>query len=79
MSKVTLSPPSNTYSITIIQQEAHCLVQKGCVSRRQPIYTLCQFIPAREWPEVEEELEKHGYLLRDAIVDLLPREIWVED
>jgi hypothetical protein len=81
MSKVAPLPPiiTTTYSICVLQQEAHQLVQKGVISRQQPIYTLCQFIPAREWPQVERELERNGYLLRDHIIDLLPNETWAED
>jgi Domain of unknown function (DUF4327) len=67
------------YSIAIIKDEAEQLLHKGKIDRKQPIYTLCQFIPPREWPFVERELERNGYLLRDHIIDLLPREIWQED
>lgn len=67
------------YDINLIQEEARELVRKGIVSRNQPIYTLCQFIPAREWVYVEQELEFNGYLLRDRIIDLLGREDWSED
>ncbi|MFB2833512.1 DUF4327 family protein [Floridanema evergladense] len=67
------------YEIDVIQQEARELVKKGIVSRNQPIYTLCQFIPPREWVYVEKELEFNGYLLRDRIIDLLGREDWSED
>jgi hypothetical protein len=44
-----------------------------------PIYTLCQYIPAREWVWVECELEKCDYLLRDRIGDLLSKETWEND
>lgn len=67
------------YDINLIQEEARELVKKGTVSRHQPIYSLCQFIPAREWVYVERELEFNGYLLRDRIIDLLGREDWSED
>lgn len=67
------------YDINVIQEEARELVRKGTVSRNQPIYTLCQFIPVREWVYVEQELELNGYLLRDRIIDLLGREDWSED
>jgi uncharacterized protein YqgQ len=67
------------YDINFIQEEARELVKKGIVSRHQPIYTLCQFIPAREWVYVEQELEFNGYLLRDRIIDLLGREDWSQD
>lgn len=67
------------YSIEIIQEEARQLVKKGLVSRRQPIYTLCQYIPAREWAFVECELEKCDFLLRDRIADLMGSEKWDND
>jgi uncharacterized protein YqgQ len=67
------------YSIEIIQEEARELVNKGLVSRRQPIYTLCQYIPAREWACVEGELEKCDFLLRDRIADLMGSEEWDND
>lgn len=67
------------YSIDVIKDEARQLVKKGVVSRHKPIYTLCQFIPAREWICVECELEENEFLLRDRIVDLLGREDWEDD
>jgi hypothetical protein len=67
------------YSLDVIRDEARRLVKKGLVSRRQPIYTLCQYIPVREWERVESELEKNDFLLRDCLLDLLGREDWDED
>ncbi|KPQ40379.1 MAG: DUF4327 family protein [Phormidium sp.] len=67
------------YSIETIEEEARHLVQKGAVSRQQPIYTLCVHIPARHWTSVEIELEKHDYLLRDRIGDLVGPETWEND
>lgn len=67
------------YSINFIRDEARQLVQKGVVSRNQPIYALCKFIPAREWAFVECELEKCNFLLRDRIGDLMGREDWEND
>lgn len=67
------------YSLDLIKDEARQLVQKGLVSRQQPIYTLCQFIPGREWICVECELERNDFLLRDRIIDLLDNEYWGED
>ncbi|HAZ50009.1 MAG TPA: DUF4327 domain-containing protein [Cyanobacteria bacterium UBA11369] len=67
------------YTLDVIQEEARRLVHKGSVSRQQPIYTLCQFIPAREWAWVECELEKNNYLLRDRIGDLMGHEEWQND
>ncbi|HEY9696495.1 MAG TPA: DUF4327 family protein [Trichocoleus sp.] len=67
------------YSMNLLQDEARQLVEKGVVSRQQPIYVLCQYIPAREWAFVECVLEKNDYLLRDRIGDLLGREDWKND
>jgi uncharacterized circularly permuted ATP-grasp superfamily protein len=67
------------YSLSVIQDEARQLVQKGVVNRQQPIYALCQYIPAREWAWIERELEKSNFLLRDRIADLMGREDWEND
>lgn len=67
------------YSLDVIRDEARQLVKKKVVSRQQPIYILCQYIPAREWPYVECELERNDFLLRDRIIDLLGCEDWEED
>lgn len=67
------------YSIDMIKDEVRHLVDKGTVSRHQPLYILCQYIPAREWLCVECELEKCDYLLRDQIGDLISHEIWESD
>lgn len=67
------------YSMDFIRDEARQLVQQGVISRHQPIYVLCQYIPAREWAWVECELEKSNFLLRDRVGDLLGREDWEND
>ncbi len=67
------------YSLELVQEEARCLVEKGVISRQQPIYTLCQFVPVREWPMIEAELERCDFMLRDRIADLLPGECWDND
>ena len=73
------STPTVQYSISVIQDEARHLVEKGVLSRQQPIYVLCQYIPAREWVCVECELEKCNFLLRDRIGDLMGTEEWEND
>jgi hypothetical protein len=70
---------SAQYSLGVIQDEARELVLKGVVSRHQPIYILCQFIPPREWAWIECELERCNFLLRDRIGDLMGREEWEND
>jgi len=79
--KALPAPPQGrtTYSIQVIREEARQLVDGGLVSRQQPIYVLCQYIPAREWVCVEGELEKCDYLLRDRIADLIGPEHWDND
>jgi Domain of unknown function (DUF4327) len=67
------------YSIDVIRDEARELVNKGKISRQQPIYVLCQYIAPAEWRCVECELEEFGYLLRDRICDLIGSERWDED
>jgi len=67
------------YSLDVIQDEARHLVHDGVLSRQQPIYTMCQFIPPREWACVECELEKCDFLLRDRIADLIGSEKWDND
>ena len=66
-------------NVDVIKDEARPLVNRGLLGRQQPIYTMCQFIPAREWEAVELELERNGYLLRDHLIDLLQPERWQED
>ncbi|HEY9819736.1 MAG TPA: DUF4327 family protein [Candidatus Sericytochromatia bacterium] len=73
------SIPSIRYSIDVIQDEARQLVERGIVSRQQPIYVLCQYIPAREWVCIECELERCNFLLRDRIADLMGSEEWDND
>jgi hypothetical protein len=67
------------YSIDMIRDEARQLVDRGSISRQQPLYVLCQYIPAREWVCVEYELEKGEFLLRDRVGDLIGNEEWEND
>jgi hypothetical protein len=67
------------YDIEMIKEEASQLVKKGMVNLQQPIYTLFQYIPNREWDYFEHELENNEYLLRDRIIDLIGCEVWQED
>ena len=68
-----------SYPIEVIREEATHLVLSGRVSRQQPLYVLCNYIPTREWNQVEQELEKNSFLLRDRIGDLMSREYWEND
>lgn len=67
------------YSLEVVKEEASQLVHKGIIGRQQPIYVLCQYIPARDWVYFASELEANEFLLRDRIGDLLGREQWRND
>lgn len=67
------------YSIDMIRDEVRHLVQQGKLSRYQPLYALCQYVPAREWVCIEQTLEEHEFLLREQILDLIGREDWEND
>ena len=67
------------YSIDTIKDEARQMVEQGIITRNQPIYVLCEFLPAREWLNIECELERCDYLLRDRIGDLIGAEKWNND
>lgn len=70
---------SFSYSLEILKDEARQLIETGVVSRQQSIYTLCKYIPVREWVTIECELERCGYLLRDPIGDLVSYDSWEND
>lgn len=73
------SPLPTRYSVEVLQEEARQLVKRGIISRQQPIYKLCEYIPAREWVCIESELERCDYLLRDRIGELIGSECWSSD
>ena len=82
MSKgVTLSLSSIPFglSIDVLKEEARQLLSRGFITRNQPLYVLCEYLPAREWLGIESELERGGYLLRDRIIDLIGAERWDSD
>jgi len=80
MTTATVSPSVFTrYSIDTLKEEARQLIERGVISRQQPIYVMCQYIPAREWVKIECELEKCDYLLRDPVGDLVSCESWDND
>jgi len=70
--------PSN-YSIDILKDEARQLIETGIISRQQSIYSLCKYIPSREWMTIECQLERNDYLLRDPIGDLVSCDSWEND
>ena len=78
---ISLTPSRSTCNLSIdtLRNEARELVARGIISRSQPLYVLCEYLPAREWLGVECELERCDYLLRDRIGDLLCCEQWDND
>lgn len=80
MTAATVYPYVSTrYSIDTLKDEARQLIETGLISRQQSIYTLCKYIPAREWVTVECELERCDYLLRDPIGELISSDDWEND
>ena len=80
MTAATASPYVSTrYSIETLKDEARQLKETGLISRQHSIYTLCKYIPAREWVKIECELERCDYLLRDPIGDLISNDNWDND
>lgn len=75
----TVTPSPFHYSLALIKDEVRQLVEKGIINRNQPLYVLCEYLPAREWLGVECELERCDYLLRDRVGDLLCTESWDSD
>ncbi|MGI8932928.1 DUF4327 family protein [Leptolyngbya sp. BC1307] len=75
----TIKLQKNIYTLDMLRDEARALVDKGAVTRQEPIYTLCRYIPGREWECFKIELEENEFLQRDHIVDLLSQESWEED
>ena len=67
------------YSINAIREEASNLVEKGVVSLNQPLRILYEYLPAQYWNIIERELERHDYLLRDRIIDLVGALNWDSD
>ena len=76
---LTLSSISFNFSIDAIKEEARQLMSRGIITRNQPLYVLCEYLPAREWLGIEKELERNDYLLRDRIIDLIGTEQWDSD
>ena len=68
-----ISSDHDSYSIEEIKNEARQLVECGAVDDQQPIWVLCEFIASGECLEMEEEIEKNHYLLREHISDLIAK------
>ena len=67
------------YSIAAIREEAIYLAQVGKIRLNQPLYILLEYLPAEHFCAIENELERHDYLLRDRIIDLVGELNWDSD
>ncbi|MCC0177648.1 DUF4327 family protein [Waterburya agarophytonicola K14] len=67
------------YSISTIREEALNLLEIGLISLDQPLRILYEYLPAQYWNVIEGELERHDYLLRDRIIDLVGALYWNND
>ncbi len=75
-----ISTASNKrYSIVAIREEAVNLVQIGAIALDRPLRILFEYLPAQQWNVIEHELERHDYLLRDHIIDLVGKISWESD
>ena len=72
-------PRITQYSIEDIRADARYLVERGLLSPQQPIYMLLLHLPKRDHSSFEQALERNEYLLRDRIIDLLPKRRWQND
>ena len=70
---------SKRYPIAAIREEAINLVQNGVVALDRPIRILFDYLPAPQWKTIEYELERHDYLMRDRIIDLVGKIDWKSD
>ena len=67
------------YSISAIRNEAASLLEMGVIALDQPLRILFEYLPAKQWNTIECELERHDYLLRDRIIDLVGKVDWDGD
>jgi 2-hydroxychromene-2-carboxylate isomerase len=70
---------THQYSIADIKDEVRALVARGLVGRQQRIYELRKYFGDRRWQNVEQLLDKHDYVLRGHIIDLVGKESWIND
>ena len=63
----------------MIKQEVYSLLEIGIITIDQPLRILYDYLPAKQWNEIECELERYDYLLRDRIIDLVGKLEWESD
>ncbi|GAB4524672.1 MAG: DUF4327 family protein [Pleurocapsa sp.] len=79
ITNATVSNLNLHYSIDTLKEEINYLLDKKIINRHQPLYVLLEYLPAREWFDIECELERCDYLLRDRIGDLVGDPQWHDD
>ena len=76
---MALATSTRRYSIDTIRQEVYSLLEIGIITIDQPLRILYDYLPAKQWNEIECELERYDYLLRDRIIDLVGKLEWESD
>ncbi len=76
---MALATSTKRYSIDMIKQEVYSLLEIGVITIDQPLRILYDYLPAKQWNEIECELERYDYLLRDRIIDLVGKLEWESD
>ncbi len=76
---MALATSTKRYSIDMIKQEVYSLLEIGIITIDQPLRILYDYLPAKQWNEIECELERYDYLLRDRIIDLVGKLEWESD
>jgi len=73
------TPSVKRYDLGTIREEVYNLLEIGKISIDQPLRILCNYLPSEYWNKIECELERHDYLLRDRIIDLVGGFKWEND
>ncbi len=76
---VTIMIQAVRFAFSQICDESRYLVERGRISRQQPIADLALFYDRAEWPEVVHELQRHEFSLGSPICELLAHEDWPND
>ena len=76
---MALATSTKRYSIDTIKQEVYSLLEIRIITIDQPLRILYDYLPAKQWNEIECELERYDYLLRDRIIDLVGKLEWESD
>ena len=67
------------YALCDVRDEVQALMSQGLIGRHSRIYALCTFFNYRDWLKIERILEDHDFLLRDPVVELIGKEVWLND